>query len=98
MPRDFGHDYKSRCIYHITMTKASGVPAFSRIAGSPGQPIVERSQIGRIIEQQIRNFPHLCSALKVLQYVIMPDHIHFAIFVREQLPKALGSYIGMIFL
>lgn len=96
MPRDYLHDYKSRCIYHITMTKAPGVPPFSRIMGSPELPIVEKSSIGRIIEQQIRNFPNLCPALRVLQYVIMPDHIHFAIFAQEQLPKALGSYIGMM--
>lgn len=96
MPRDYHHDYRSRCIYHITMTKAPGVPNFSRITGSPEHPIVERSQIGRIIEEQIGNFPNLCPALRVLQYVIMPDHIHFAIFAESTLPKALGSYIGMM--
>lgn len=96
MPRDYNHDYKSRCIYHITMVKASGIPPFSRITGHPEKPKVEYSPLGKIIEQQIRNFPTLCSSLRVLQYVIMPDHIHFAIFARNQLPKALGSFIGMM--
>lgn len=96
MPRDYGHDYRSRCIYHVTMTKAHGIPVFSRISGSPESVIVERSPLGSIIEQQIRNFPNLYPALKILQYVIMPDHIHFAIFAESILPKALGSYIGMM--
>ena len=96
MPRDYIHDYKSRSIYHITMTKAHGIPVFSKISGSLENPAIVRSSIGKIIEEQIWNFPNLCPALRVLQYVIMPDHIHFAIFAQEQLPKALGSYIGMM--
>lgn len=96
MPRDYKHDYRSRCIYHITMTKAQGIPAFSRIVGKPEKPILERTPLGSIVECHIRNFQNFCPLLRVLQYVIMPDHIHFAIFAQDQLPKALGSYIGMM--
>lgn len=96
MGRDPKHDYKSRCIYHITICKAPGCPEFSRIIGSLKQPVIVRSRIGEIIESQILNFPNLCPSLQPLQYVIMPDHIHFAIFAREYLPRVLGSYIGMM--
>lgn len=96
MGRDPKHDYKSRCIYHITIGKAPGCPDFSCVSGSPDQPLVCRSPIGAIIESQILNFPNLSSLLQILQYVIMPDHIHIAIFVRGYLPRALGSYIGMM--
>lgn len=96
MGRDPKHDYKRRCIYHITICKASGCPYFSRILGSLEQPVIARSSIGEIIESQILNFPNLCSSLQLLQYVIMPDHIHLAIFVREYLPRVLGNYIGMM--
>lgn len=96
MGRDPKHDYRSRCIYHITICKAPECPNFSRILGSLEQPVIERSRIGEIIESQILNFPNLCSSLQLLQYVIMPDHIHFAIFAREYLPRVLGNYIGMM--
>lgn len=96
MGRDPKHNYKSRCIYHITIGKDSACPDFSRVVGTSTHPLVERTDIERIIEFQIRNFPALCSSLQVLQYVIMPDHIHFVIFAREVLPKAIGSYIGMM--
>lgn len=96
MSRDCSHDYRSRCIYHITMTKAPVVPPFSRIAGSLEQPVVERSALGRIVEQQIRELPLLCPALRILQYVVMPDHLHLALFAESELPKALGSYLGMM--
>ncbi len=96
MPRDYCHDYKSRCIYHITIGKARGVPPFSRIGGTAEAPVVERSPLGCIVEEVIRNFHRMCPALRVLQYVIMPDHIHFAIFVQYPIEKAVGSYIGMM--
>lgn len=96
MGRDPKHDYKSRCIYHITICKAPECPIFSRILGNLEQPEIERTRIGMIIESQILNFPNLCSSLQLLQYVIMPDHIHFAIFAREYLPRVLGNYIGMM--
>ena len=95
MGRDPKHDYRSRCIYHITIGKEIGCPDFSRISGSPEQPLVVRSRIGEIIESQILNFPNLCPSLQPLQYVIMPDHIHLALFAREYLPRVLGNYIGM---
>ena len=96
MGRDPKHNYRSRCIYHITISKAVSCPAFSYISGTPSSPLVTRSTIGEIIEQQILNFPKLCPSLQILQYVIMPDHIHFAIFARDYLPRALGRYIGMM--
>lgn len=53
MGRDPKHDYKGRCIYHITIGKAPACPAFSRISGSPAAPVVARSPVGEIIERQI---------------------------------------------
>ena len=73
MGRDPKHDYKGRCIYHITIGKAPACPAFSRISGSPAAPVVARSPVGEIIERQIVNLPNLCSSLQILQYIIMPD-------------------------
>ncbi len=96
MGRDPKHDYRSRCIYHITISKAASCPVFSYVSGTSSTPLVTRSTIGEIIEQQILNFPKLCPSLQILQYVIMPDHIHFAIFARNYLPRAIGSYIGMM--
>ncbi|MBO4944929.1 MAG: hypothetical protein J6C91_06720 [Muribaculaceae bacterium] len=96
MGRDPKHDYKSRCIYHITIGKAPVCPVFTRIEGSPERPLVIRTRLGEIIESQILNFPDLCPSLQPLQYVIMPDHIHFILFAKDYLPRVLGRYIGMM--
>ena len=60
MGRDPKHDYKSRCIYHITMGKAAGCPVFSLVSGSIDQPVVTKTHIGKIIESHILNLPKLC--------------------------------------
>ena len=96
MGRDPKHDYKGRSIYHITIGKAPACPVFSSISGSSSAPLVSRTPIGQIIERQILNFPNICPFLQILQYVIMPDHIHFAIFAKQYLPRSLGQYIGMM--
>lgn len=96
MPRAFFHDYRSRCIYHITMTKAAGVPAFSTLAGGVDDAHVNLTLLGKMIVAAIFELPKREPAISNLQYVIMPDHIHLLIFIKEQTPKALGSYIGML--
>lgn len=96
MPRDFNHDYRSRSIYHITINKAQQIPDFCTLSGTPECICNTRSPIGEIIEKNIRRFSTLSPRLRVLQYVIMPDHIHFILFVTDYIERAVGSYIGMM--
>ena len=96
MPRDRRHDYRSRCIYHITICKAPGVPDFSRVIGPPENVLVQRSPIGEVVERNLVNIPDLSDRLRLYQYSIMPDHIHALIFATDRLDRVLGSYIGML--
>lgn len=95
MARSFIHDYRRRCIYHITINKAPALPPFGRIIGRLPDVSIERSPLGQIIERNIRAIPELCGSLRLLQYCIMPDHIHMLLHVTERTERALGSYIGM---
>lgn len=95
------HDYHSRCIYFITICKREGVGPFGRIVGdwdapkeSVRYPAVARSQIGKEIYKEIRRLPDIIPSGKLYQYVVMPDHIHFAVFVQEPTPLHLGYYIS----
>lgn len=94
MARCYGHDYRSRCIYHITLKKASGVPDFGSLSGKDPDWFIARSQLGSIIEKQIRSLPEMNPALRILQYSIMPDHVHLLLFVTSQIEYHLGNYIG----
>lgn len=96
MPRCFGHDYHARCIYHIILKKAPEAPYFGSLCGGISDCGIMRSPLGSIIEKQIRNLPALCTALKPLQYCIMPDHVHLLLFVTAPIPRHLGHYIGSL--
>lgn len=95
MPRASFHDYHSRCIYHITMTKAPGAPAFGRLVGTLPDISIERTPLGKAIAAGIATMPEFSPLIKVLQYMIMPDHIHLLIFVTSRLERPLGRYMGM---
>ena len=92
MPRAYNHDYRDRCFYHITMTKAPVIPAFGHLSG----PNINRSPLGQIIAANIWRISNLNPCLKLLQYVIMPDHVHFLVQVTDRIEKPFGSYIGML--
>lgn len=92
-----GHDYRSRCIYHIVLNKADGFPDFSEVVGIPDNhqwpPKTALSDAGQIIFEAISNiksnFPHT----SILRRCIMPDHVHFAIFIKEKTDIHLGKII-----
>ena len=94
MQRDHLHNYKAPCIYHITICKAPEAPRFSNVLGPSSAVAVERTEAGRIVERHLHALSEFHPDLRLLQYVIMPDHLHFILHVRNWLPKAIGSYIG----
>lgn len=95
------HDYKSRCLYHITITKSPDVPSLGHVRGDinaeygdVNYPRCVESAIGKVIFFNIKAIPKLHNHLKILQFVIMPDHVHFLIFVENELPEHLGFFIS----
>ncbi|WP_343256642.1 MULTISPECIES: transposase [Muribaculum] len=96
MGRCYLHDYKGRCIYHITLSKAGEIPAFGHLCGHFPDSVIVRSRLGAVIEKNIRRMGSFDSALRVLQYCIMPDHVHLLIFVTAPLSRHLGAYISML--
>lgn len=95
------HDYKSRCIYHITLNKSPMTPAFGHLAGNsairPGNdgcPYVVSSATGNAVKTALRQLSELSPELKILQYALMPDHLHLLLFVEQQLDEILGRKIA----
>lgn len=70
------------------------MPPFSEIKGPLTEICVERTLLGLVIEQNLRKISDLNPALRLLQYVIMPDHIHFLLFVTTGIERHVGKYIG----
>lgn len=77
------------------MNKHPDVPAFGALSGTLPNVSVRRSPLGSIVAKNLYAIPSLCPRLRILQYVIMPDHIHFLIQVTDTLDLHLGYYLGM---
>ena len=88
------HDYKSPSIYHITLKKAYETPCFSTIGGSLDGPMVNLSPLGKILQTNIVTVSDIDDSLKMLQYIIMPDHVHLLLRVIKYLNEPLGLHIS----
>lgn len=92
------HDYRSRCIYMITMLKSPQTPSFSTITRDPNDakisPIVKNSPIGKIIYNFLNRICVDHPQLRILRSIAMPDHLHFEIFVTERTELPLGSILA----
>lgn len=92
------HDYRSRCIYMITMLKSKLAPFFSAISRDPQaskiSPIVEIYPAGKIIHDCLNRLCRDYRGLRILNRIVMPDHLHFELFVTERTEMPLGSIIA----
>ena len=72
--------------------------AGSSVPGAPAVPLpaVELSDSGAFLRAGIRDFFRTESAILLKKIVVMPDHVHFIIHVREYLPAHLGRYISRL--
>ncbi|MBD5418940.1 MAG: hypothetical protein HDR48_02755 [Bacteroides sp.] len=95
--RSFDHDYRARCIYHIVLNKNPYFPAFSRIGGSLTDrelpPTAILSCEGEIIKSSLLRLKEIFPFVSILRMCIMPDHLHFAIFIKERTEFHLGEII-----
>ena len=93
--RCFGWDYRSRCIYMITITLADrSKPILGQLICEGDRWAVEASEIGHIVEECWREIPEQWPGVEILESQLMPDHFHGIIFVKEPQQKTLGNIIG----
>lgn len=95
--RKHGHDYRDKWKYHITINKAPEAPAYCEVIAGDLQKkeaFVKYSLLGKLIAKAIFNFQDVCPKIQVIQYKIMPDHVHLIIEVTERLENKVGNEIG----
>ena len=84
-------DYRQPSIYLLTLVTNNRLPVLGELIGES----VKCSALGTKVAQEIERIPtyHDATAIEIYKYVIMPDHIHVLLRVKERLPKHLGRYI-----
>ena len=78
-----GYDYDKRGIYFITICTKNRECILSRIIKIQNSASVELSEHGKIAEKYLKQMDEFYDDLAVLRYVIMPNHIHFLLYVKD---------------
>ena len=103
LQRCWGWDYKSPCIYQITIALADRRSmALGRLvidSDGEGDPIqveahVELTAAGRAVEAEWRRMGEFTPAIRPLEIQVMPDHIHGILRVAERLARPLGQILA----
>lgn len=93
------HDYRNACIYHITLVCSDRAQVLGRIVGNTlAEARCELTPLGVEISQCIIGIEvhgtRKGRKLQVIAKTVMPDHIHFILFVQERLSDCtLGDII-----
>lgn len=94
------HDYTSKCVYMVTFLKSEIAPALSRIYGGINSEGIyaryEMTQAGRVIYNQLKRLDGYFNFVSVVRYVIMPDHVHILLNVKEKTETHLGDIVGKL--
>ena len=92
------HDYKERCIYHVTLVCSDRAQVLGRIVGDTIEEArCELTPLGVAVSHCIDGISYYGRRhgrdLQILAKVVMPDHVHFILFVRQWMDCSLGEVI-----
>ena len=84
-PRYQSFDYNSVGVYFITICTQNRRSILSLVVGTGvlDCPQIELTQYGEIADKYIKQLNDFYEHLSVEKYVIMPNHIHFLLWVKE---------------
>ena len=83
-------------VYHVTLTVPSREPLFGRLVipdGVPSKARIERTALGNAVVDELyvmcRHYP----AIRILQFCLMPDHLHAVIHVTQVMNTSIRSVV-----
>ena len=95
--RNAHHDYYSRRIYMITLVVEGRKPVLGNLCEPDEdhrEPWVSPSMLGERILNNWTTIPSHYPEVRNLAIQLMPDHLHFILFVTKQVPYHLGKVVN----
>lgn len=87
-------DYRRRAIYMITITLEDRTQEWlGHLLTENGEAQIAPTHFGEAALVALQEMPRLYPQVEILESQLMPEHIHFAVFVKERLPRPLGELI-----
>ena len=87
--RMWAHDYTRPGFYMVTMVSARRQPLFGQCHSNR----VDLSPEGEVVRRRWFEIPSFRPAVEASTLVVMPDHLHGILYVKERLEKPLGNVI-----
>ena len=90
--QEAGTSWKGVGIYHLTLTVTSREPLLGTLvipSNDPAQARVERTELGRAVLDCQLSVPVFYPEIQILQYCLMPDHLHSIWYVRRPMEKSI---------
>lgn len=97
-----GLDYKSPGTFMITMLKRPEIKPLAKVIANDGRfktsgdAISIYEDLGQVIRFSLEDFFKKNKEIEVWQQIVMPDHIHFLLHIKETLPEHLGKYLARL--
>ncbi len=91
-----GTAWRSVGIYHITLTVPSRQPLLGTLVipqNDPSQARVERTALGNAVVDELYVMCKHYPAIRILQFCLMPDHLHAVIQVTRVMDTSIRSVI-----
>jgi len=80
------YDYSRAGVYFLTLCAKDKAPLFGKVCvggGALDAPKVELSAYGAVVERWIADCTDKYENLAILKYVIMPNHVHLIVELRD---------------
>ena len=91
-----GTAWKGVGVYHVTLTVPSREALFGALVipdGDPSKARIERTALGNAVVDELyvmcRHYP----AIRILQFCLMPDHLHAVIHVTKTMETSIRSVV-----
>lgn len=97
--RSDSHDYRSRRFYMVTLAVSPRWPLLGTLAVSESSgddaadAHIELTPLGEAVQSAWQQISMYYPQVTTVQHVIMPDHIHGILYVREDTPFHLGQVV-----
>ena len=91
-----GSAWKGVGIYHVTITVPSREPLLGQLIiphNDPKQAYIQRTELGENIVEELVNLHTYYPETRILQYCLMPDHLHAIIHVTRPMDKTFNTVV-----
>ena len=91
-----GTAWKGAGIYHVTLTIPSREPLLGKLVipeNDPQKAYIQRTKLGNALVEKLLKHPTYYPEIKIVQYCLMPDHLHVILYVTRPMEKTFNIVV-----